>query len=169
MKEPVSFLYTNNSKCGSRLISWATRDHGQRTEDTPSHFSILLFDWIVIESTLARGVEPKLYSKFKEQNKLIAKFVPTADKRDAAKIAKKVADDNNNAGYDFLGALYLGWHSLMRFYFDRKIPKVNKFENADLFFCNEIYKDLYGGDVSMKHPNWLMKDMMKDERLLRLA
>ena len=44
----------------------------------------------------------------------------------------------------------------------------NKFDNAKEFFCNEIYRDIYGGDVSMKHPNWLLNDMNKDENLLRV-
>ena len=168
MKEPVSFLYSNNKKCGSKLISWATRDHGQSLQETPSHFSILLYDWLVIESTLAFGLEPKLYSKFKDHNNIIAQFAPKDGKRDAALIAKKTADKNRNANYDFAGALFLGWHAIMRFHFDKPLPKVNRFDSAKDFFCNEIYADLYGGDVSMKHPNWLMKDMMKDDRLIRL-
>jgi hypothetical protein len=169
MKEPISFLYTNNKRCGSKLISWATRDHGQLVSETPSHFSILLYDWLVIESTIAYGLAPKLFAKFKEHNTIIAQFAPKTDKKRAVEIAKNMANRNHSAKYDYAGALYLGWHAMMRFNFKRPLPKTNRFDSAKDFFCNEIYKDLYGGDVSMKHPNWLMKDMMKDERLLRLA
>jgi len=167
-KAPIQFIYSNNKKIGSRIISFACRDHGQLASETPSHFSILIYEWIIIESTMARGVAPKLFSTFMDTNKIIAIFEPKTDSKGVVALAKRVADNIRKARYDFLAALYVGWRSLLRYYCDKKIPATNKFDNAKEFFCNEIYRDIYGGDVSMKHPNWLLNDMNKDENLLRV-
>lgn len=168
MKAPIQYIYSNNAKCGSKLISWACRDHGQRVIETPSHFSILVYEWLVIESTMLYGIKPKLFAVFKDHNRILARFAPKEGQHHAVEIAKAMAANNRYANYDFAAALYLGVYSAMRYHFGTKLPAKNKFDNSNEFFCNEIYRDLYGGDVSMKHPNWLMKDMMKDERLLRI-
>lgn len=168
MIEPVQFVYSNNKLIGSKIISWSCRDHGQLVDETPSHFSILLWDWIIIESTMLYGVRPKLYSTFKDHNKILARFVPKENSHTVFNVAKDMANSARNYKYDFLGAIYVGWCSVRRFYFNKKIPATNKYQNARKVFCNEIYGLMYGGDVSMKHPNWLMKDMMKDDKLIRL-
>ena len=167
-KEPIQFVYTNNGKWGSRTISWATREKGQRICETPSHFSILIWEWIIIESTLLYGVKPKLWSTFKDQNRILARFAPKDDKKTAANLAKANADRIRKAGYDYAAALYMGFYEVLNYYFDVEIPKENKFNSDEDFFCNEIYADQYGGDVSMKHPNSLMLKMLNDEKLKRL-
>jgi hypothetical protein len=168
-KQPIQFIYSNNELCGSRLISYATKEPWQIRRDVPSHFSILVWEWVIIESTMLYGIEPKLFAKFKDHNKIIAAFAPKEDQKSATAIAKASAEKNRDAKYDFAAALYLGVHELMNLWFKTPIPAKNRFDNSKEFFCNEIYRDLYGGDVSMKHPNALMQEMMKDERLLRLA
>lgn len=168
-KQPIQFIYSSNNKIGSKLIRFATREKDQLLCEVPSHFSILIWEWIIIESTVLYGVEPKLYAKFKDHNKIIAAFAPKYDQKTATDIAKRVAESNRNASYDLAAALYLGVYEILNYYFGVAIPEKNRFDNSKDFFCNEIYRDLYGGDVSMKHPNALLKEMKNDERLLRLA
>lgn len=168
-KNPIQFIYSNNGKCGSKFIRWVTRDKDQPIADVPSHFSILIWEWIVIESTMLYGIEPKLYAKFKDHNRIVAAFAPKADQKSATAIAKSVAEKNRDAKYDFAAAAYMGYYELLNYYLGIDIPVKNKFDNANEFFCNEIYRDLYGGDVSMKHPNALLNEMKNDERFIRLA
>lgn len=168
-KQPIQFLFTNNSKIGSKIISHVTREPEQRVCEAPSHFSILLWDWLIIESTMLWGVKPKLYTEFLEHNNLLASFMPHDDSKKAAQIAKDVASRNHNAKYDFKAALYMGWHEFLNLYFKTPIPEKNKFDNSNEFFCNELFREFYGGDVSMKHPNALMREMMNDERFIRLS
>lgn len=168
-KEPIKFLFSQNNKIGSKLISAVTREPGQRLEEVPSHFSILLWEWVVIESTMLWGVKPKLYTEFIENNKILSSFSPKSDGKQAAQIAKDIASLNHNARYDVAAALYLGVYELLNLYFDVAIPEKNKFDNSNEFFCNELFREFYGGEVSMKHPNALMREMVNDERFIRLS
>lgn len=168
-REPIKFLFTNNTKIGSKIISHVTREPGQRAIEVPSHFSILLWEWLVIESTMLWGLKPKLYAEFIEHNTVLASFTPHDDSKKAAQIAKELASRNHNARYDFAAALYMGWFELLNLYFGVRIPEKNRFDNSNEFFCNELFREFYGGDVSMKHPNSLMREMMNDERFIRLS
>ena len=168
-KEPIKFLFSNNHKIGSRIISGVTRDPGQLIEEVPSHFSILLWEWVIIESTMLYGLKPKLYTEFLEHNKVLASFSPKSDGKNAAQVAKELASRNHNATYDVAAALYLGFYELLNLYFDVRIPEKNKFDNSNEFFCNELFREFYGGEVSMKHPNALMNEMKIDERFIRLS
>jgi hypothetical protein len=169
MKDPIRFVFSNNSKCGSKLISYVTAEPNQQIIEVPSHFSIVLWQWVVIESTMLRGVEPKLFAKFKDHNHIIAEFAPKDSGREAADLAKKIAESNRNAAYDIHAALYLGVHELLNRWFGTPIPAKNRFDNAKEFFCNELFREWYGGDVSMKHPNALLHEMKNDEDFIRLA
>lgn len=168
-KEPIKFLFTNNKKIGSIIISSVTREPEQLIEEVPSHFSILLWEWVIIESTMLYGLKPKLYSEFLEHNKILASFSPKSDNKNAAQIAKDLASRNHNATYDIAAALYLGFYELLNLYFGVALPEKNKFDNSNEFFCNELFREFYGGEVSMKHPNALMREMKSDERFIRLS
>lgn len=165
-KSPIQFLFTNSNKIGSKIISGVTREPEQKMNEVPSHFSILLWEWIVIESTLLWGVKPKLYSEFMEHNRILAVFSTVGNAKDSAQIAKDFASKNHNARYDIAAALYLGFYELLNLYFGVRIPDKNRFDKSNEFFCNELFRAFYGGEVSMKHPNSLMREMMNDERFV---
>lgn len=53
-----------------------------------------------------------------------------------------IVEKYDGKGYDFLGAIYLGWYKFLHRFFGVKIPLVNKWSQPDQYYCDEIYEVL---------------------------
>lgn len=64
---------------------------------------------------------------------------------------KAMVDKYDGHGYDFLGAIYLGWRKLLYRWFKIPIPEINKWGSQEDYFCDELYLILSeaGIDVGM--------------------
>ena len=162
----IKFIYSNNNKIGSRIISGATRMPGDKLSDVPSHFSVLVWDWIVIESTLTKGFYIKPYVTFEKQNKILKVIKPinASFSKDLARKIKDIANKRMGSKYDFRGAIYIGFRQLLNTCFGFRMPKENKWDRKNRYFCNEVFGLLFNEDMSMDHPNSLMRKMSKDSR-----
>ena len=163
---PIQFVYTNNDLIGSKIISYATKLEGQDRIEVPSHFSIVVYEWLVIESTLTTGVRFDHITKFKERNRILKVFSPESDAKEYFKRAKEMTYKIYKKRYDFLGAIYLGIFQLLNTHFGIKMPKKNRFDSGKRFFCNELYSFITGEEMSMTHPNDLMIEMDNNENFI---
>ena len=168
MADPIKFLYTKNSKIGSKLIRFASKYRGQKIDDVPSHFSILIYEWLVIESTLGAGVKIGFIGDFLPKHDVLACFRPKNNQREYFQRTKSMTSRIYNKSYDFMGAIYLGFFQMLNTHFGVKMPERNKFDSANRYFCNELYGYISGKDMSMEHPNSLMLEMERNEKFTRV-
>lgn len=164
MSDPIKFVYTKNKRIGSKIIRFFTRMNGQSTSEIPSHFSIMVYDWLIIESTLSSGVKVGFASEFLPKHEVVACFRPMNNQREYFLKAKKMTGKIYSGKYDFMGAIYLGLMQMLNTLFGMKMPKNNKFESGNRYFCNELYSFISNKNVSMEHPNSLMLEMKRNER-----
>lgn len=157
MKVTVHYLFSKNKKIGSKIISWGTK-HLEKTPVTPSHIAILVNNRWVHESTLETGVRVLSYNKWKSINQEIAKIPCEKEFRDYSEI-KKVYKEIKNKKYDWSGVVYLGFYVFLNKVFKTTIPKVNKWNNPDKYFCCEAVEKITGIEsTEMKAPVNLLSE-----------
>ena len=157
----IRFVFTRNNLIGSKSISWGTKEEWQKLEETPSHFSIVLGDYLVIESTLKTGVRLNYLKTFKKKNKIVSSLKPVNSVRAYANKAEKVLERTHGKDYDLLAILYFSYRVILKKLFKLPFPRQNKFNSASKFFCNELYSFIEGRDLSMESPNSLMLRMLE--------
>jgi len=150
----VEVICSNNSKVGSRLISWATkrRKESLSVKEIPSHVSLLFFGKVVIESTLFKGVGLRNFFKYEKSDNILSReLVPVEN---ASELLEKMLKNNRNTMYDWVGAVYLGIKRISYRAFGIEFKKENNWQKENKDFCVELlesiekYKDRNLSDVS---------------------
>jgi len=161
MEVKVHYLFSNNNKIGSKIISWGTK-HLTDREDVPSHVAILVNNRWVHESTLESGVRVISYKKWLEINKEVAKVPCKQEKRNYSEI-KTIFREIKDKDYDYLGVCYLGLALGANKLADIEIPKDNKWEDKNKYFCCEAVEKLTGVEsTSMDSPVQVLDRLCKD-------
>lgn len=158
----VEYLFSNNKKCGSRLISWAAKYEELGLEEVPSHVGVLLNGRIVVESTFFTGVRMLPYHKWLEINNEVAK-IPCNDLHRPSNEVFKHLTDFWGKGYDWLGILYFAYKYIKLIAFKEPLPRHNRWEKKDKYFCTEFVAILTGCECSMHSPAKLLKDFTGTE------
>lgn len=167
----VDYLFSNNSKLGSKLISWASskEDHvmydfdalGLDRAKIPSHAAVLLNEQLVVESTLSTGVRIIPYKQWKDRNNEIAK-VPCF---------KQFLNSNEvlehmlylwGKSYDWKGLCFFALCFLKLIIFKKAIPNTNSWEHPLKYFCTEYVANLEDIDAAMMSPAKMMIKFLKE-------
>lgn len=155
----VHYLFSKNSKIGSKIISWGTKHLHPEVEDTPSHVAILVDERWVIESTLDSGVRVIPYKKWRGINKEVAK-VPCRQPWTFPEI-KKLFKPLKDKKYDYKGVTYFGLRLAANKAFKTEIPKKNKWETKNRYFCCEVMARMTGVDYQMTAPVGVMVNVQR--------
>lgn len=133
----MKLVWTKSDLILSKVIRWLTG------EDC-SHFAFVFDkDGIMFESNLL-GTHPVFYESSLKTHTIVHEIDIKCSQADEDMVWDRVIKKYDGKGYDFGGALYLGWRKWLKRVFNRPIPSVNKWAKSDLFFCDEIYEALRG-------------------------
>ena len=55
------------------------------------------------------------------------------------KVWEIIIEKYDGKGYDFLGALYLGWRKILLRWFKSPLPKKNAWSKSGSFYCDDLY------------------------------
>lgn len=160
MKVKIHYLFSKNEKFGSKFISWGTKHLSDRPT-IPSHIAVLVKNRWVIEATFDKGVRIIPFKDWLKVNKVVASIPNSTGKIDF-KIVKKVFKDIKEKAYDWLGVAYFGYRVALNKFFRLDIPKTNKWQSFDRYFCCEaVAKLLDLGDFSMKAPVQILDEISR--------
>lgn len=157
----VEYLFSNNNKLGSKIIQWASKKEKIPMENLPSHVAVLIDNKLVIESTLSTGVRIIPYFKWKKINNEIAKIPCKKDYKSPKEIFKAFII-LWGMKYDWLGILYFAKCLLLMIIFKKELPKRNKWEHKNKYFCTEFVARLTNIDCSMKTPAKLLHEWTRN-------
>lgn len=163
MKHNFVHGYSKSQKIGSKLIRWGTKDNGETSQEVPSHYFIVFFRKIVIESKLESGVRVTYWGAFQQKNTIVKLLVPIGEQEKREKTGnmfKGLLEKSYGRPYDYMGVLYFAYRIILKKMFGWSMPEKNYWESPDKFFCDEIFSIVSGRDMSMKSPNDLMKEMV---------
>lgn len=152
----VEYLFSNSNKLGSKLIAWSANFEKLGLDDNPSHVAVLLNDNLVIESTFFSGVRIIPYTKWLDINNEVAR-IPCANLYRPSMDVFKELTSLWGKSYDWLGIIYFAYRYLKLALFKEKLPKVNKFQKPNSYFCTEFVAILSGCDCSMMSPAKLLQ------------
>lgn len=145
----LHYLWSKKDRWGSKLISWASNETTP-LENTPAHVALLVNEKWVFESTYSKNVSCISYKRWKEIN-IETHILKCNQERDYDEV-KKVFKDIKGKNYDWLGICYFIWRFLLFFAFKTSMPKKNKWEDPNAYFCCEAVGKITGSNYSMKTP-----------------
>lgn len=159
------YLFSKNKKIGSRFIAWGSsffkEDIDQLTNGIPSHVAVLINECLVIESTLSTGVRIIPYNKWKEINEELYKIKCIQEYNNLEEKKKELLFEMWGKKYDYIGILYFAKAVLKYLLFNVPLPKQNKWEREDYFFCTEFAARLANYNYSMTTPAKMCNEFLK--------
>ncbi len=162
----IDFIFSRNDKLGSKAIAWGSSlfpEHVNLLDNKiPSHVAVLLNDIFVIESVLNVGVRIIPISEWLKHNELLYKIPHSSDK--TVETVKELLFEMYGKKYDWLGITYFAWSMIQYYLFGTLLPKSNKWEREDYFFCTEFAARLIGYNYSMTTPAKLCNDLLKGSK-----
>ena len=158
MNVTLHYLFSKNDKIGSKIIIYGTK-HLETVLDTPSHVAILVNNRWVFESTLETGVRRISYKKWLEINTEVAKIECPSERtlEEVLGLFRRIKDKK----YDYLGVTYFGGCIALNKFFGMKVPKKNRLQSPNKYFCCEVMGELLGLDYQMRAPVQLMVESSK--------
>jgi len=151
----IDYVFSKNSKIGSKIIRWSTK-HLSNQKNIPSHVAVLVNNRWVFESTLFTGIRIISYKKWLEINTEVNKI--SGKNMEYSKI-KLIFKDLKNKKYDWLGIVYFGYRLFLNKFLNKKIPKNNKLQCDNKYFCSEAAGLIRNNnDYSMSAPVQMMED-----------
>lgn len=138
----IEILASNNSRCGSKLISWASKRKKEplKISEIPSHISMRFFGKIIVESTIFKGVDVRNYYKFEKSDTIISRKLISVG--NAPSLLDKILKNHRNTMYDHFGAIYLGARRIFCRAFNLEMSKHNKWDDSKKDFCVELLNEL---------------------------
>jgi len=161
MKHNFIHGFSKNNQIGSHLIGWGTKKPDQ-TGKVPSHFFFLFFRKIVLESKMTAGVRLTYWGSFKKHNEIVKLFIPIGEREAVEKrghMFENLLDKIYGKSYDRLALIYFAWRVALFKFLKKPMPKINRWNRENYYFCDELYTEVSGTDMSMVSPNDLMLDM----------
>jgi len=155
----IKAIFVTNSLPLSRLVSWGTRRKGQKIADVPSHVGFLFFDSIMIDSTLTSGVKESTYDKFKDKYRIVSVVDLDITESYTYRYLENARSRILGSGYDWIAITYYSYRVVLHKFFNIPIPKKNKMNVANNYFCTEVMQVITGTDYSIVSPNDLMIEL----------
>lgn len=157
MQVTVHYLFSKNNKIGSKIIANQTNHLADKPET--SHISIMVHNRWIFESTLSTGVRVIPFVEWIKINEIVDIIPCEKETREYSEI-KSIYKEIQNKKYDYAGILYLGFYIALNRYFGIKIPKKNKLQSDNKYFCCEAVEKLTGlGPTSMKTPIEILAEL----------
>lgn len=155
----VYYLFSNNKKVGSKLISWGSSFFSPTKDikDIPSHAAILIqdgLDGIVIESTMLTGVRIIPYRNWKLINNEVAKI----QCRQKVNIAEKISNMWGKK-YDWIGLVSFSYYLIKSLITEEELPKNNKWQRKNSYICTEFVGEIENIDYEMKTPDMMLQEL----------
>ena len=138
----VHYLFSNNSKIGSRIISWGTSHLEPSIKEVPSHVAVLVNEKWVFESTLNTGVRKISYKDWVKINKEVGK-IKCKETRTLKEIISYFRHIHHKK-YDYKGLAYFSKCVALNKFFGTSIPKENKWADDSMYFCCEVVGEMRG-------------------------
>jgi len=157
----VEYLFSRNDKLGSRLICWAAKYEELELAQPPSHIGILINDTWVIESTFFTGVRIIPYWKWRQKNLQLHRIPCWQTNRRSKEVLATLLNVWGK-GYDWKGITYFAYKYLRLILFGEKLPKQNKWQRPNKYFCTEYAALLTGEDFAMKSPAKICNEWLKE-------
>jgi hypothetical protein len=131
------FIGSKSNKIGSRAIRWGRGDN-------VSHFSVMFFDNLMIESRGKHGVHPIWLERFLENGNEIVTAVKWDVPRELELVLyRKIRDELATTKYDYNGIFWLGaWGLLRKAGLIKKAPKNNQWGDGEKQFCVEVVQPI---------------------------
>lgn len=164
----VFYFFVKKELCGAKLIRWGTKVKGQTMEETPSHMGTVMNGMWSIDATLNAGVEMDYFPEYIKEYGVVAIFKDTEEKRKPSQVAADMMTKSRKAAYDYGAVLYYAYRRALNKFFGIKMPKKNRWESKNSWFCNEMYELVTEGDYSMASPNDVMFEMEISERFKKV-
>lgn len=160
----VDALFSSSPKIGARIISGGTTHLAPNIKEAPSHVALLVNGRWVHESTGKAGVAVISYDLWSKLHKEVAR-VPLPD-REYQEIADQYRKIKGKK-YDYLGITFFAIALIPSFFayhiFGAKnfmLPKVNRFQNPNKYFCCEALGSLLGKCYSMRAPVQVLSELL---------
>lgn len=150
----VHALFSYNDKIGSQIIAKGSK-HLAADKPLTSHVAILINNRWVHEATGA-GVHISSYEKWATVHQEVAKI--ELEPREYQEIADRFRLIQGKK-YDYLGVFFLGLCVIPTF-IGFKLPKKNKWESKNKYFCCEVLGYLTGLYYGMSCPNQIMASLI---------
>jgi len=151
----VHVLFSKNNKIGSKIIAKGTK-HLESNMPETSHTALLVNNRWVHESTGASGVRIISYDLWKTHQQEVCRI--KLEDREYQIIADQYRQIKNKK-YDYPGVVYLGLMIIPTF-LGFKLPKKNKWESKDKYFCCEALGKLTNTYYGMSAPIQIMGNLL---------
>lgn len=151
----IALQFTKNNGPLSYLIRWVFNS-------PVSHFSLRI-DNVVFHSNL-KGAHVVLFSNFKKKSELIFMITKELGLEEEEKIWQALQPIEGRP-WDFMAALFLGYHGLMYKLFKTPMPDSNNWGSRNAYLCTEVIEAL-GYDIKnldMSDPNKLYLSLIRGE------
>ncbi len=161
----VEYVFSRNEKIGSKAIAWGSAlfpDHVSLLDNKiPSHVAVLLDETFIIEAVFSGGVRIIPYSEWLKHNEMLHRI----EEKSVVTIAlvQELLFEMYGKKYDWFGILYFGWSMAKHYILGKQLPKTNKWEREDYFFCTEFAARLKGYNYAMTTPAKMCNDLLKIE------
>ena len=157
----IQYVFSRNKKCGSKLIAWGsslfTTHVTNLKNGIPSHVAVLLDERLVVESVLTSGVRIVPYKKWASFNEELYRV----DRTKKGECMNCLLNEMWGKKYDWFGITYFAYSILKHLIFQSELPKVNKWERENYFFCTEFAARLDGYNYSMTTPAKMCNDLLE--------
>jgi len=143
----MRILFLKSSSPISKLIMWATR------EDC-SHMAFLFesgLKGLMFESNLL-GTHPCFYQTEIKNHTVVHDITMMMGETLEDSVWDIIINQYDGKGYNYLGAIYLGWRKWLKTRFNIALPKQNKWSQPGAFFCDQVY-DVLNKIPGMKQIN----------------
>lgn len=157
----LEYIFSVSSKPGSKTISWGTKHQNTSSLPTPSHVSLLVNNWLILESTLTSGVRIIPLEAWKKSGNTIIYSVKCIKKREWEDLIKSVFKLYGRK-YDYLGILYFSYRIILQKFLNIPLPTKNKLESPNKYFCVELIEQVTKEDYEMTSPVQLMLSLAKN-------
>lgn len=161
----IHYLFSRNSKIGSRLISWASGLLLKDLEKVPSHVALLLEfeganEKFVAESVLEAGMRLIPYSVWLTRNEECYKIPCVTEFRNVDEVLS-VLNEVWGKKYDWKGLMFFAVCFVGHLLFKKPFPKENAWQDDDAYFCTEAAAKLSGYQKhSMTTPAKMCRDFL---------
>lgn len=145
----MKIIWTKSSLPLSKLIRWGLKEES-------SHIAIVFDDKIVFQSNLF-GVHIDWFNSFKKKCTIVYEIEQKLPLEQEEAIYQAIINKDDGKSYDYKAFAYFIWCGILKKFFNKPLPAVNKWNNVDSFICVELLSLLPEG--SFPNQEKLPKDL----------
>ena len=157
----IHYLYSKNSKIGSKIISWGS-SFDTSLKEIPSHVAVLINNKLVVESTFSSGVRIIPYKNWKDINQELYKIPCVQPIRNSGEIVAEIARMWGRP-YDWKGIIYFAYAMLKLILFKTPLSKKNTWQRPGHYFCTELVGRIANVEFEMLTPAKMAENMLESK------